>query len=162
MRHFPTPRNERGAVLIVALIMLAVMTLFVISMLKTSVLELKIGGISHVALLNLANAEASIDNFISVNAGRFAPGFLGQPVGSAQAPVTASYTYAGYAGSVTLQAVQLGCGAWAATGTQMGGSSLQAVQFDVAATATGQAGYGGTVTVHQGLQTLAAPGSCIP
>jgi hypothetical protein len=159
MRHSPSPRNERGAVLIVALIMLAVMTLFVISMLKTSVLELKIGGISHVVLLNLANAESAVDNFIALNSGRFAPNFLGLADG-AGGPDAASYAYTGYAGSVTLLTVQLGCGAWAATGTQMGGSSLQAVQFDVAATATGQLGYGGTVTVHQGLQTLAAPGSC--
>lgn len=159
MRHSPSPRNERGAVLIIALIMLAVMTLFVISMLKTSVLELKIGGVSHVVLLNLANAEAAIDNFIATNNGLFAPNFLTLAQG-AGGPITASYSYTGYAGSVSLQTIQLGCGAWAATGTQMGGSSLQAVQFDVAATATGQLGYGGTVVVHQGLQTLAAPGSC--
>ena len=36
--------------------MLVVMTLFVISMLKTSIVELKIGGSSQVAALNFSNA----------------------------------------------------------------------------------------------------------
>ena len=40
-----SPHRTRGAVLVVSLIMLAVLTLFVISMLKTSVIELKIGGV---------------------------------------------------------------------------------------------------------------------
>ncbi|HUI26142.1 MAG TPA: PilX N-terminal domain-containing pilus assembly protein, partial [Candidatus Kryptonia bacterium] len=57
------PRTQRGAVLIVSLVMLAVMTLFVISMLKTSVIELKIGGSSQVASINVANADSAIDNF---------------------------------------------------------------------------------------------------
>ena len=39
--HTGLPRRQRGAVLVVSLIMLAVLTLFVISMIKTSVIELK-------------------------------------------------------------------------------------------------------------------------
>ena len=75
MKNFRTPRShrQRGAVLVVSLIMLAVMTMFVISMLKTAVIELKIGGSSQVAAQNLANADIAIENFMALNSGRFAP-----------------------------------------------------------------------------------------
>lgn len=150
-------RRQRGAVLIVGLIMLAVMTLFVISMLKASIIELKIGGSSQVAALNFSNAETAIGNFIQVNAGRFAPNFLGLPVGSGGPITTAAPLQAG--GSVTVAVTQLACGAWATFGNQMGGSSLQSVQFDIRATAVNTA-LGGSTAVHQGVQTLAAAGSC--
>ena len=47
-----TKAHQRGAVLIVGLVMLAVMTLLVVSMIKTSVVELKIGGASQIAQQN--------------------------------------------------------------------------------------------------------------
>ena len=157
-----TSHPQRGAVLVVSLIMLAVMTLFVISMLKTSVIELKIGGASHVAALNFSNAEVSIDNFIAVNNGRFAPGFLALAVGAGgvinPAPVGAPAALQG--GTVEITPAQLNCGNWANFGTQMGGTSLQAVQFDVLVAATGT--LGGRVTLHQGLQSLATAGACGP
>ena len=68
-------RNQNGAVLIVGLVMLAVMTLLVVSMLKTSVLELKIGGVHQVAAMNFANAERGITQFMNDNQGKFASGF---------------------------------------------------------------------------------------
>src|SRR5689334_10714150 len=64
-------RYQGGAVLIVSLIMLAVLTLFVISMIKTSIIELKIGGASQTAALNLAAADAAVENFLALNGGRF-------------------------------------------------------------------------------------------
>ena len=157
--------RQRGAVLIVSLIMLAVMTLFVISMLKTSVIELKIGGASHVVALNFANAEVAIDNFISFNNGRFAPGFLSLAALAAgcnsttPGPGPCLEVPAVQGGTVALTVTQLNCGNWAGFGTQMGGSSLQAVQFDVTSTATGT--LGGTVRLHQGLQSLATANSCL-
>ena len=51
--------RQRGAVLVVSLIMLAVLTLFVISMLKTAVVELKIGGVSQTTALNVSAADVS-------------------------------------------------------------------------------------------------------
>jgi hypothetical protein len=153
----PAGRRQRGAVLIVGLIMLGVMTLFVISMLKASIIELKIGGSSQVAALNFANAETGVNNFIQVNSGRFAPNFLTLPVGSGGPLTTAAPLQAG--GSVAVTVTQLACGAWATFGNQMGGSSLQAVQFDVRGTAVNTT-LGGSTTVHQGVQTLAAAGSC--
>ena len=86
------PRRARGAVLVVSLIMLAVLTLFVISMIKTSIIELKIGGSSQIAAVNLAAADAALDNFLAANAGRFAPGWLTSAVPAA-APVAGSLLY---------------------------------------------------------------------
>src|SRR5689334_13406311 len=84
-------RHERGAVLVVSLIMLAVLTLFVISMIKTAIIELKIGGVSQIAALNLAAAESAVDNFLVLNSGRFAPNWLG--MGGLSGPVTGSMSY---------------------------------------------------------------------
>lgn len=148
-------QRQRGAVLIVGLIMLAVMTLFVISMLKTSIIELKIGGASQVAALNFANAEVAVNNFIRDNDGRFAPGFLALAVGIGGVINTPPVVNGG---TVVVTPTQINCGAWGAFGSMMGGSNLQAVQFDVRSRAAGT--LGGTTTVHQGVQTLAPPGSC--
>ena len=159
----PLPR-QRGAVLIVSLIMLAVMSLFVISMLRTSILELKIGGASHVAQLNFANAEYAINKWISDNNGRIAPNFLAlAPLGSG---CNVNTTGTGpcndppsvYGGTVAITATQIHCGPWAQFGNMMGSMALSAVQFDVRGTGTGT--LGGTTIVHQGVQSLAPPAAC--
>ena len=61
-----------------------------------------------------------------------------------------------FGGTVAIAATQIHCGPWAQFGSQMGSMQLSAVQFDVRATATGT--LGGTTIVHQGVQSLAAPG----
>jgi Tfp pilus assembly protein PilX len=156
--------RQRGAVLIVSLIMLSVMSLFVISMLKTSILELKIGGASHVFQLNFSNAEYSINKWINDNNGRLAPNFL------ALAPLSAGCnvnTSGGgqctdpptvYGGTVAITPTQIHCGPWAQFGNMMGSMQLSAVQFDLRAIATGT--LGGVTIVHQGVQSLSPPGSC--
>jgi len=157
--------RQRGAVLIVSLIMLAVMSLFVVSMLRTSILELKIGGASHVFQLNFSNAEYAINKWINDNNGRLAPNFLAiTPVlgagcnvntaGSAQCTDAPTV----YGGSVAMTPTQIHCGPWAQFGNMMGSMQLSAVQFDIRATATGT--LGGTTVVHQGAQSLAPPGTC--
>jgi len=171
MRHSHTSsrRAQKGAVLIVALIMLAVLTLFVISMLKTSVIELKIGGSSQVAAINLSNANGAIDNFIALNSGRFAPGFLALAQG-AGGPITTSLAYSAYTGSissgnVTLTPVQLSCGPplCPSGGCQYGSLNVQSVFFDIRAAATGLAGFGSAssgVVVHQGVTSYVGAGAC--
>ena len=76
------PARQQGAVLIVGLVMLAVMTLLVVSMIKTSVVELKIGGATQIAQQNMTNAERMINTFIDVNNGRFAANYLPLPTAS--------------------------------------------------------------------------------
>lgn len=158
--------GQRGAVLIVSLIMLVVMTLFVISMLKTSIVELKIGGSSQVVALNFSNAEVAIDNFISRNDGRFAPRFLTLPALGAgcdrntAGPGPCNELPPGLQSgtAVRVVAMQINCGAAVNYRDNMGAGALQAVQFDLLVEAT--ATLGGRMTLHQGLQTLATPGSC--
>jgi len=153
--------HQRGAVLVVSLIMLAVLTLFVISMIKTAIIELKIGGVSQIAALNLAAAESAVDNFLVLNSGRFAPNWLG--MGGLSGPVTGSmsYTpdanaYSALTSSVVIAAYQTSCGNQKAVGEDLR-NNLQAVQFDVIATASGA---GGVTVVHQGVQSLAPAGAC--
>ena len=158
------PFRQRGAVLVVSLIMLAVLTLFVISMIKTSIVELKIGGVSQTAASNLSAADSAIDNFLALNSGRFAPDWLpkaagaGGPVAGSFAYSTAVTAYSALGASVQLAGVQLSCGAPKRVGEQIGPNSLKAVQFDIWATAIG--GTGGRVVTHQGVQSLAPSGSC--
>jgi Tfp pilus assembly protein PilX len=54
-------------VLVVALIMLAVMSLLVITMIKTVVVDLEIGGASQQAAVNLANADVALNTYIGQN-----------------------------------------------------------------------------------------------
>ena len=153
--HYMARRSEQGAALIVSLILLAVMTILVISTMRTSILQLRISGSTETLAVNLANAEVSIADFVDANIGRFAPGFLAMPAaaGGALYPATVLND-----STVALVVTQVGCGPANNFGNQMGPNSLQTVQFNVAATAT--VNRGGRSTVHQGTEALAPPGSC--
>jgi hypothetical protein len=164
-RPINSPRGQCGAVLVVSLIMLAVLTLFVISMIKTSIVELKIGGASQTAALNMSAADAGIDNFLSLNSGRFAPNWLtlvgaAGPVAGSLNYTAAQGAYSALGSSVIIVATQVGCGASKQNGAQIGPGAQQAVQFDIAATASGAIGIGGQTVVHQGVQALAPSGAC--
>jgi Tfp pilus assembly protein PilX len=165
MTPYAMPR-QRGAVLIISLIMLAVMSMFVISMLKTSILELKIGGASHVAALNFANAEYALNKWISDNNGRIAPNFLGlTPTGLAGSNCNVNTVGAGqctdpptvFGGTVALTPTQVHCGLSSEFGTDVN-NALSAVRIDVRAVATGT--LGGTTIIHQGVESKAPPGAC--
>lgn len=69
-------QSQAGAVLATSLIILVVMTLLVLGMLKTSVIELKIGGIVYTAEQNFSNAEVALVKFINDNNGRLTAGCL--------------------------------------------------------------------------------------
>ncbi len=157
--------RQRGAVLIVSLIMLAVMSLFVVSMLRTSIMELKIGGASHAFQINCSNAEFAVNTWINDNNGRLAHNFLTltpalsagcnvNTVGAAQCndpPVV-------YGGTVVVTPTQINCGERPRFGDAIGPGALNAVWFDIRATATGT--LGGTTVIHQGAETTAPAGSC--
>jgi len=164
--------RQGGAVLVVGLVMLAVMTLLVVSMIKTSVVELKIGGASQIAQQNLTNAERLISSFIDVNNGRFAADYLalasaaGGPVAPAGTGTysTSSFTYNVvpillHAGRANLEVRQLYCGGPGRVKGQQIGGVPDAVFFDVRSTATGDL-VGGSTTVHQGIRSIVPAGSC--
>lgn len=134
-------RGQRGAVLVVALIMLVVSTLLVISMTKTSMLELKIGGADQVYANNFTNAEAAISKFIADNNGRFASGFINLATSSGGVVIDPPTGLVG--GTVTLDATQVSC---APSG------NTNVLLFDVKAIARGTLP-GSVLIMHQGLLT---------
>jgi hypothetical protein len=165
--------SERGAVLIVGLVMLAVMTLLVVSMIKTSVVELKIGGATQIAQQNMTNAERMINTFIDVNNGRFAANYLplfGSPSGPVLPPTgvlgsppydatTGVYTVSPidvHHGRANLQVREIHCAPDDVIGRSRG--ALFAVHFDIRSTATGL--LGGSSSVHQGIKSTVPSGSC--
>jgi hypothetical protein len=170
------PTRQCGAVLVVGLVMLVVMTLLVLSMIKTSVVELKIGGANQIAQQNMTNAELMINSFIDANNGRFASNYLPLPAGAGgpQAPLAApagSILYSGttgtfrtnaatpmsvHHGQAWLEVRQIQC-----TGTRqigIGAGTIQHVFFDVRSTVAGT--LGGSATVHQGIRSVVPAGSC--
>ncbi|MBL8487464.1 MAG: hypothetical protein JNK22_10280 [Rhodocyclaceae bacterium] len=184
------PRRQNGAVLVTGLIILVVMTLLVLGMLKTSVLELKIGGIAHTAQQNFGNAEATLVKFINDNNGRFSKDCLTAPAGGSSCfctnPDSAQChsanvgsnqtTYYPAAGTTPARLV---VGGNAFTGAQ--GVEIRAVQIacaDDAGVGSGnQIGGGlqavymdiqavatgnflGTSTVHQGIKSPLPTGAC--
>ncbi len=153
--HYLVRRSEQGAALVVSLILMAVMTILVLSTMRTSILQLRISGSTETLSVNLANAEVAIADFVDANQGRFAPGFLtlAAGVGGAIFPETVLND-----STVNLVVTQLGCSAVNNFSNQMGSGGLQGVQFDIAATAT--VARGGRSTVHQGAEAIAPPGAC--
>jgi hypothetical protein len=153
--HHRRRHSQRGAALLISLIFLAVTTLLVLSMMRTSILQLRVSGSSETLSVNQTNAEVAIIDFLDANAGRFGPGFATLPAeaGGAIRPATALSE-----GTVEIVVTQTGCGTAASFNNQMGSGGLQSIQFDVAATAT--VDRGGRAIVHQGVETLAPPGSC--
>jgi hypothetical protein len=152
------PGRQDGAVLFLSLIMLGVMSLLVTSALRTSLIELRISGASEVVATNVANAEIAINDFIALNDGRFAPGFLTTPVGAGGA-IDANITVPAFEGTVERRVIQLGCGDAAGFNSMMGPTgSLQATQFEIEARA--RLARGGETTVRQGVVTLSPAGTC--
>ena len=170
--HGAARRAQRGAVLVVGLVMLTVMTLLVVSMIKTSVVELKIGGASQISQQNLSNAELVINTFLNENNTRFAAHYLGLaaaaggPVPPPLPGATGSYNAATTIYTVTpgnvlygqanLQIRQIQCTARRVQGQDA--TAFQYVFFDVRSTATGS--LGGSTTVNQGIRTTVPSGSC--
>ena len=148
--------GERGAVLVVGLIMLAVMTLLVISMLRTSILELRIGGANQVAQETFANAELVIANFLNMNTGRFAPGFLALVFPAPGAPDFSLPAITG--GAVALTAAQIQCSSATILGNQYANVGRQNAMFVTTFNVRGASTsvLGGTAAVNQGVMSFSA------
>jgi len=171
--YCPVRRAQKGAVLVVGLVMLTVMTLLVVSMIRTSVVELKIGGASQIAQQNLTNAELMINSFLNENNSRFSAHFLALPsaTGGPAAPAlpgvamaydAATTLYHSTApatllyGQADIEVRQIQCTGQRETGRQA--ASIEYAFFNVRATATGT--LGGSTTVNQGIRTVVPAGSC--
>lgn len=177
---------ERGAVLATSLIILVVMTLMVLGMLKTSVLELKIGGIAHDAEQNFAVAEGALIKFMNDNNKRFSKNCLSDgglnncfctnpdvnqchlanvdgngtsyvaPAG-AGIPAKLVVNQGDSLPQAVIVATQTGC-APNTVGCSMNSGCLDGIHVDAQASAQGS--YSGEAVVHQGLVKWLPPGSC--
>jgi Tfp pilus assembly protein PilX len=164
------PRRQRGAVLVVGLVMLTVMTMLVVSMLKTSIIDLKIGGVSQDAIVNVNNADVILSTYFNLNTGKFSnncitlpgalscnqawvapvlatpPQFVNTPAAMAMAPTTPPTPLQMYCGDKP-----------GFTGNQVG-TSFQSVVIDASiwltSTLTNQ------TRLHLGIAQDLPPGSC--
>jgi Tfp pilus assembly protein PilX len=150
------PLRQRGAVLVIGLVMLTVTTMLVVSMLKTSILDLKIGGVTQDAMINLNNADVMLNTYFSQNTGTFSNRCL------VQAPLCNAYTapvgLTTAPQSAVLQTTQIYCGDKPGfTGNQVG-ITFQTAIFDasifITSTLQNQA------RVHIGIAQDLPPGSC--
>jgi len=153
-------RAERGAALIVGLVLLATMTLLVVSIIKTTMLEIKIGGVSHVAAVNFNNAELALNDYVNKNKDVLFPNCSDSRYGANGCRNTVGQRTL-YAGNVTVATpTQVGCieNAYLNSGNQMS-NGLKAYFANITATATTSWG-NGEVRVHQGIVSLLPPQEC--
>lgn len=155
------PNSQSGMVLITSLIMLVIMTMLAISVLRTSVIELKIGGAGQVAAQNFSNAEAAIWAFMNApnNRGRFFHGAtLDTDLSNDYVFTNPQYSHLAH---VTLTATEIACtdDAGVGRGNQLGKNTLKAVFFDVRAESRDTV-FSGLSVVHQGLRATVPPAGC--
>lgn len=157
-----TGRPQTGVVLVTSLIMLVIMTLLVVSLVRSNVIELKIGGANQVAAQNLANAEAAVWAFMNApnNRNRFYPG-APLIVNLSTEYNFSSATFA-HLSNVTLAVTEISCTLYAGVGTGTGLDPKKAptvVYFDLRLDSRDPLFFGRTV-VHQGVRALLSPLSC--
>jgi len=153
-------KSQSGVVLITTLIMLVMMTLLVLSMLRTNVIQLKIGGASQTAAQTLANAEAAIWAFMNLpgNRGRLAPGAT-PDVDLANAYNLNDPSFRHLA-DVALTVTEVSCIQDAARQTgNMLRKGWDVAYFDVQAEAQDPV-FSGRTIVHQGVRSTLPQGSC--
>ena len=150
--------GQRGAVLLVSLIVMVVMTLFVLSAIRTSVIELKIGGVNQDAAEAFANAERGTADFVRQNSSTAnSPFFQGNTCtvsGGTYNCVPPAVTR----GTVVLAMTEIAC----LNDTQRGAGNefgnLDALYVDLRSEALGD--QGGTAIVHLGIKSQLPAGSC--
>lgn len=141
-----TRTSQAGIVLITSLVVLVILTLIAISTLKTSVLELKIGGAHHISVRNLSNAEAAVQQFMNENRSNYTH------EGASFVGTTADY----YGDDVTVTPVKVSChdNCGEGTGNSCGNETL-ALIFDLEAEAADPV-FSGRTVVHQGVTAAVA------
>ena len=160
-----TAQSQTGVVLMFSLIMMVIMTLLVVSMLRTGVLELKIGGASQTSAQNLANAEAAIWDFMNTYKGKLYHGAKFSTLDTL-AEISKNYDkssrqYSHLTNVTTLEGKEVACTDFAGrgSGNMLGPSALQAVYFDVQAE-TKDPIFPSITIVNQGVRGVLPPGGC--
>ena len=94
--------RQRGAVLVIGLVMLTVMTLLVVSMMKTSIIDLKIGGVTQDNLVNVNNADVILNTYYNEYSGKFSSGCMTQPGANTCNPAFTGWTAPQFSASCTM------------------------------------------------------------
>lgn len=158
-----TAQSQAGVVLVTSLIMLVMMTLLVVSLVRTSVIELKIGGASQIAAQNLANAEAAIWALMNAPANR--GGFTHDRPGGLDVDLTDDYDISlpkfKHLANVTLTGTEVACipDTGVGSGNQQGEKAPDTVFFDLRADSRDPV-FAGRTIVHQGVRSILPSGSC--
>ena len=185
-----TPSSrEQGIALVIGLIMLTVLTLLVVAAIKIGILELKIGGVSHLAAQNFANAELAIAEFLDSNVGSLQPGCTAADLNGANKDMSCFFPPASalhpagtpgnvsingnpgnYSASLALQngaatvtASEIGCGADAGVGSgnQVPGAGILSWDaIEFDIRAQSEGSISGLALVHQGVRKKLTAGGC--
>jgi hypothetical protein len=165
------PRRQRGAVLVVGLVMLTVMTMLVVSMMKTSIIDLKIGGMSQDALVNVSNADVLLNTFFNLYNGKFSNNCTTLPAALSCNPAIAGNWVApafttppgsinGVPGSANPPfPTQMYCGDKPGFSGNQVGTSFQTVVVDIS-TGTVISSLNSYTRLHLGVAQDLPPGAC--
>lgn len=138
-------KYQHGVVLITTLILLVVLTMLAVTIIKSSVIDLKIGGANQIAAQNLASAEAEIMNFVN---------YENSNSQNWISPHTAADVTFADSNNIAISKVQIATvarGCDTPPGTMKGGGLYEVYQ-KITATATGI--LGGQAVVNQGVRAL--------
>lgn len=150
--------GQRGAVLLVSLIVMVVMTLFVLSAIRTSVIELKIGGVNQDAAEAFANAERGLADFMLQNSSPASSPFFQGNTCTATGGTYSCVPPAVTRGTVTLAMTEIACLNDTRRGSGDEFGNLDALYVDIRSEAQGD--QGGTAIVHLGIKSQLPAGSC--
>jgi hypothetical protein len=163
-------RRQGGAVLVIGLIMLTVMTLLVVSMMKTSMIDLKIGGVSQDNLINVSNADIILNTYFNEYSGKFSNNCITQPGANTCSPLIAGWTAPQFSvgngpaswGTADNQMPvlwQMYCGDKPGFNGNQVGSGYQTVVLDIS-TGMVVSNLGSQTRLHLGVSQDLAPGAC--
>jgi Tfp pilus assembly protein PilX len=172
-KTFPSSpaRRQRGAVLVIGLVMLTVMTLLVVSMMKTSMLDLKIGGVSQDNLVNVNNADIILNTYYNEYTGKLSNNCITQPGANTCSPAISGWTAPQFStpgntpaswGTANNQLPvlwQMYCGDKPGFNGNQVGSGYQTVVLDVS-TGPVVSNLGSQTRLHLGVSQDLAPGAC--
>jgi Tfp pilus assembly protein PilX len=165
-------RRQHGAVLVIGLVMLTVMTLLVVSMMKTSMIDLKIGGVSQDNLINVSNADVILNTYFNDYTGKLSASCITQPLATSCSPATAGsgWTAPAFSGSNAPASwgtggnnlpvlLQMYCGDKPGFNGNQVGSGYQTVAIDIS-TGPVVSALGSQTRLHLGMSQDLAPGAC--
>jgi Tfp pilus assembly protein PilX len=160
--------EQQGAALIVSVIMLVLLTLFALSVINMSTVNLRVSNNEQIKTQSIASAQQAIEEVVSTNFpanpqpmtvavdinNDGAPDYnvsVAKPVCNNSVPIKLVELDVSESSDVACFASAASSGSGAVGAPRSGNSVCSNTQWDVAATATEVANSGATVSVHQGV-----------